>query len=264
MEIERKLETLLNIIVNDNVNGSITIAKKIIAELELLATKSTTRELNYIINFIPNLINVKPTMAVIENSLKYLLHRIKENEHNNFPKICEYVLNTMNKATNAAVNEAYRYVSEKFTNYDLSIITTSFSSTVLSLLKKIHSKFKLNVYALESFFKGVSYSSNFVQSCQRFSINCKEIKYDELLENKFTFDFAITGADRIIKNKAIINGTPSLLLAESSLLIGIPFYVIAESFKVTSMIIVNDGFDTILWNLITRLFTDNILQNNDI
>lgn len=258
MDIQEKLRILFDKIANDKINGSISIAKGVVSELKLLLFKSSSNEIKFLCQFLPYLKQAKPTMSALENTLTLLHKKIKENPRGDLPRICDEVLQIIDESTNTTINVALEHITHTFTANFVSIITTSFSSTVLSLLKRLKAERNTKVYVLESYFGGTRHSFNFVQECAIHQIDASEIKSDALQKQKGKLDFAIIGADRIVNDKGVVNGTPSLYLAESTKILGIPFFVIGESIKTSNSLYCEEGYDKIPWNYITKIFSDSI------
>lgn len=261
MDIENKLQILLKSVTNDNTSGSISIAKNIIKELRFLAIEFTPKGITKIAEFIPTLKQAKPTMSAIDNILTFIKYKIDQKGINNISDVFDNTISLIEKSISDSINNAVQSCTRTFSSENLNIVTTSFSSTVLSFLKKLKDIKNFKVCVLESQFEGVKHSLNFVQACKSSKIDAQEISSQTFLREKIKLDYAIIGADRIIYNEAVVNGTPSLLLAEGAIVLGIPFFVIAESLKRSDKIIIAEGYDLIPWNYITKLFTDNVFEN---
>lgn len=261
MDLEDKLQIILVSVIDDKTSGSISIAKNIIKELKLLANESTQKEIKRIAEFIPALKQAKPTMSAIENILTFIKYKIDQIKINNISDVFDDAISLIEKSTSDSINYAVQYCARIFSSENLNIVTTSFSSTVLSFLQKLKNIQDFKVYVLESQFEGVNHSLNFIQACKSFNIDAQEISSQTFLRGKIKIDYAIIGADRIIYKEAVINGTPSLLLAEGAIVLGIPFFVIAESLKRSDKIITAEGYDLIPWNYITKLLTDKVFEN---
>lgn len=261
MDIENKLQILLKSVTNDYTSGSISIAKNIIKELKLIAIESTPKRITRITEFIPTLKQAKPAMSAIDNILTFIKYKIDNKKSNNISDVFDNAISLIEKSTFDSINNAVQYLTRTYSTENLNLVTTSFSSTVLSFLKKLKNIQNFKVYVLESKFEDVNHSLNFIQACKSSNIAAQEISSQTFLREEIKVDYAIIGADRIIYNEGVVNGTPSLLLAELAIDLHIPFFVIAESLKRAHKIITAEGFDFIPWNNITKLFTDNIFEN---
>ena len=79
----------------------------------------------------------------------------------------------------------------------------------------------------------------------------------------------MVGADSILDNGSLINGSPTLIIAETAKEKQIPFYVVCETTKFSALRIagrhlwLEEGFEVIPPHLITRIITDEGLMNVD-
>ncbi|MBM2815513.1 MAG: hypothetical protein HW421_2275 [Ignavibacteria bacterium] len=85
----------------------------------------------------------------------------------------------------------------------------------------------------------------------------QQIKREQLISTSEIFSCILTGADKILLDGSVVNGFPSLEVAKLNQK-KIPFYVIGESFKYSSSQSIEDGFDIIPAEFITKIFSDEI------
>lgn len=252
------INSLIQSFKNDYVNGSTTIAKKALQILLSAWNLYGVRNLEPLARCIQDLKASKPTMASVQNVLNILQSQISNSNISEFPKICTDLLEQMNKATTRTIENFERFLEEDIQRTDLSIITASYSSTVANILPVIFKKTKLHVFALESKWRQMDYSDYVIQKCNEFAIRASLVGLNALFESDIPIDFAIIGADRIVSNQGVVNGIPSLSLAEFANVKGIPFFVVGESFKRCEDIIAEDGFEFIPNYLIQKIFTDDV------
>ncbi|MGQ9819529.1 MAG: hypothetical protein ACUVQ1_06355 [Candidatus Kapaibacteriales bacterium] len=260
MNVEKNLQSLLKWVSDDKTNGSISITKNLLYKLKSLTISSSQAEISKIIQFFPILKQAKPTMSAIDNILTFIWNEIKQKGQDKISEILNNAILLIEKSTSESIENAIKYCTQKFPVNNLNIVTTSFSSTILSFFKRLKNIKNFKVFALESRFEGINHSLNFIHECIKLNIESEEISYHSFLRENIAFDYAIIGADKIIYNKAVVNGTPSLHLAEGAVILGIPFFVVAESLKISNKTSTTEGFDIVPWNYITRLFTDNIFE----
>jgi translation initiation factor 2B subunit (eIF-2B alpha/beta/delta family) len=80
---------------------------------------------------------------------------------------------------------------------------------------------------------------------------------------------AMVGADSILDNGSLINGTPTLIIAEAAKEKRIPFYVVCETTKFSALRLagrhlwLEEGFEMIPPNLITRIITEEGVMKVD-
>jgi translation initiation factor eIF-2B subunit delta len=79
----------------------------------------------------------------------------------------------------------------------------------------------------------------------------------------------IVGADSILDNGSLINGSPTLIIAEAAKQRQIPFYVVCETTKFSALRLagrhlwLEEGFEVIPPHLITRIITEEGIMNVD-
>jgi len=247
----------INSLRNDYENGSTTIAKNAI-DIFTNVVNSYSYDIDKIRVIANNIISTKPDMAALRNIILLCLDKLEYMQKPyNFDNEAKDIKFLMDTNTNNVINNAINIII-KLLPTELSIITTSYSSTVIKLFielkKRDHS---IRVYALESIWKERSYADFIINSCKQEGIESYHIKKDELVSNINHFDFAVIGADSFFDDGSVINGIQSLFLAENCY--GkIRFFVLAESFKnsttpISTINNIADGFDFIPERLITEV-----------
>jgi translation initiation factor 2B subunit (eIF-2B alpha/beta/delta family) len=79
----------------------------------------------------------------------------------------------------------------------------------------------------------------------------------------------MVGADSILDNGSLINGAPTLIIAEAAKEKKIPFYVVCETTKFSALRLagrhmwLEEGFEVIPPQLITRIITEDGIMNID-
>lgn len=255
------IDLILQNFKDDYLNGSTTIAKKALQILLSIWNLYGIRDIETIVAYIYKLKASKPTMAAVQNVLSILQSQISASNVSEFPKICVELLEQMDRATTRTIENFARFLERSIQKDSLGIITASYSSTVVNILLPIISKnIKLHVFALESKWRQTDYSAYVVQKCNEFAIRASWVGMNALFESRIPIDFAIIGADRIVKNRGVVNGIPSLSLAEFSNIKGIPFFVVGESFKMCGDATIEDGFEFIPNHLIQKIFSDEVFE----
>lgn len=234
---------------NDFENGSSTIAKKgLQIFIDALNNTHFSSQSN-IQQLKEQIINAKPSMSALKNIINQA-YELYQNGlvANNIQKT---LLERLNNQTKKCIELAMNKIIE--TN-STSIATCSFSSTVLKLFESLKNKnYSFQVYAYQSIWNEKDYSDQMIEACKRISINAYKINNKQL---KYTnLDIGIIGADSLIIGKGVVNGIPSLQFAKSLKSNNINLYVIAESFKKSEQIHLEDGFEFIENNLISDIFS---------
>ncbi len=195
------------------------------------------------------IINTKPTMAALQNLINYSLLQYRDGTFNyieikSIPVKCRMI----------CFRKAYEHIIRNKINI---IVTCSFSSTFAEMAKYLkQKKLKLSYKVASSPWKGSDYAEITQNILKNTGIDCEIIK-----SNYFDYkdSIIITGADAFDSIGNAINGTPSAGLAEYAKE-EIPYFIIAESFKQTRVLIPENGFDYIDNSLISGYFTDDLFR----
>jgi translation initiation factor eIF-2B subunit delta len=144
-----------------------------------------------------------------------------------------------------------------------TVITCSYSSTickVLELSRQREARFR--VIIAESRFGDKAYGEITAEQLMRHQIPV-EIIPDENIQIRISkADKAVVGADSITADGYLINGTPTLALAQAAKKKKIPFYAICETAKfdtqgyTTKATELEPGFDKTPLDLITGIVTE--------
>jgi len=200
------------------------------------------------------LLLAKPNMAAPTNILKIFINEFPKlsakKEIANFLKNLE---SDMYRASDKCINLT---IEKLFKKENTSILTCSYSSNVFNIIAC--AGIDLNVYVIQSIWNDIDFSAIWLDKLKVLKVKCNVILIDDNLPK---IDFALIGADAVLYSGDIINGTPSLYLAQSINKIGLPLFVVAESFKKCKEIQIADGFELIPKEFITEIITDNITKN---
>jgi translation initiation factor 2B subunit (eIF-2B alpha/beta/delta family) len=251
-----EIERVINSIRNDYENGSVIIANNAI-DAFVSIVNSYRYDKDQIKIATDLIINSKPDMAALRNIMMMCLKELESlSKPYDFRNSAERIKNFMNNAASNLIENAIRIIKEH-KKKDNCIITCSYSSTVINLFKKMNNIVNLNkIYALESISDGRDHARSVISSCEKIGIDSYHIKAKDLVENISHIDFAIIGADSYFDDGSVINGIPSLYLAEQCYQ-KIPFYCLAESFKKsTEKNDAGDGFDLIPPKLLTKIINE--------
>jgi len=256
---------------NDTVHGAGYLTQKALATLIATATASSVISVAELLNEINEvaleLKQARPIMVSIANYITKFVNIIM----NDFQ---QYTSTEMLK--NAIVNTGdtliaeFELAKEKAAEYGAhvlndgdTILTCSYSSLIISAL--IISKNrgnKLNVFVTESKWSDISYGKMTVSELTNNSISAKVIPDSEIKRYLDRITIAVTGADCILADGTVINGKPSLQLAQRASSAKLRYYVMCETAKFDLNKTKNkdsaleEGFDLIPSNLITGLITE--------
>ena len=136
------------------------------------------------------------------------------------------------------------------------ILTCSYSRTILEACSGASGAGKrLEVIALRSKRGDLAYGERMVESLVERRIQAQVCPDDVSVPDLGALTMALIGADRVRPDGSLVNGVPSLLLAEH-VHGAAPLYVAAETFKLDDAEQIEDGFEAVPASLVTGYVTD--------
>jgi len=213
------------------------------------------------------LTSARPGITPIANYANQFLHQIitrSQNENNleALKSFAEIKGKELLKSATKAVSKAVEYACGIISDLD-TVITCSYSSTVcqvLELAKQRETRFR--VIAAESKFNDKAYGEITAEQLMKYQIPVEMIGDGQINLRISKADKALVGADSITADGYLINGKPTLLLAQAAKNKKIPFYVACESAKftirgyVTKPTELEPAFDRTPLNLLTGIITE--------
>ncbi len=168
------------------------------------------------------------------------------------------LLKTATKAFSKTVEYACSIIGDLET-----VITCSYSSTVCQVLEQAHQReTRFRVLIAESKFGDKAYGELAAIELMKHQILAEIIPDASINFRISRADKALVGADSITGDGYLINGKPTLLLAQAAKSKNIPFFIACESSKFTIRGYVSKSaeleprFDRIPLNLITGIITE--------
>jgi ribose 1,5-bisphosphate isomerase len=163
------------------------------------------------------------------------------------------------KLSEDASNLASTYGGRIISNLD-TVITCSYSSTVCMAMELARQdKTKFHVLVAESKSDGDSFGRITAKQLKEHSIPVEIIKDESINIRISGANKVIVGADSILSDGSLINGTPTLALAMAAKDVNIPFFAICETAKFDTQGWINTskapeaGFDKVPPDLITGI-----------
>lgn len=172
--------------------------------------------------------------------------------------IADRLIKFHQKSTAAAARNAARLISGRSI-----VMTCSYSSAVcaaLELAKCGGRDFK--VLAVDSRFKKISYGELTLQRLEQCGISGKIVPDSQVSWQAARADLVLCGADSISLHGWLINGSPSLMLAQVARRKGRPFYAVCEISKIDARGLTaglretDPGFDLLPLELLSGLVTE--------
>lgn len=274
MAFDPEVAQLLEEICQDKVHSASWLSIRAIGALRLAAGKSNASTaadfLNEVKAVARELAEARPPMAPISNLVAQWFYDVAQE-----PEI-EKGLDSLRafailrgekiiKARKGALNRVAEHGSQVVEDGDV-LISCSDSATVVQSLKVARLAGKeFGVYVAESRTSdGKAYGEAMAEKMTSEGIAVKVIPDNPKTigdcASKSTR--AIVGADSILDNGSLINGTPTLIIAEAAKERQIPFYVVCETTKFSALRLagrhlwLEEGFEVIPPHLITRIITE--------
>ncbi|MCX8191600.1 MAG: NUDIX domain-containing protein, partial [Nitrososphaerales archaeon] len=229
----------------DREHGSVWLAIEALKILKLASERIETSSLNEFIRYLMTLgrelILSRPSMAPLTNLIGSVLYRLlsysksKGFEHSisNMKAFISSEIDKVIDETRSAVLKVAKYASDLIPD-DATIITHSFSSTVLQTLKyALQEGKRMSVYITESrpLFEGRKLAEGLLLEGKGENVVVTLITDSAAGYFVGDSDLVLVGADSILTDGSLVNkvGTYSLALAAKDK--GVPFYTVCEKCK---------------------------------
>ena len=172
--------------------------------------------------------------------------------------IASRLLKSQEKSSASASRNAIKLIIKRSV-----VMTCSYSSSVcaaLEMAKRGGTDFK--VLAIDSRHKKISYGEITARRLQAAGISCTIVPDDQIGWQVARADFILCGADAVSLHGWLLNGAPSLELAEVAARKKKPFYIICETAKfdarglLAALHLAEPGFDMVPLELVTGIMTE--------
>jgi len=253
------------------VHGAGWLSRQAISTLALAIEDSQTKDIDYFIGetklVAEELIKARPSMVSIANYVNQFLHELweranKKEELKSLVAWARVKSDELIKLSEQATDRAIEYGSGIISVAD-TVITCSYSSTVcksLELAKDNEEKFR--VLVAESAVNGKVYGEITARELMQHGVPTEVIP-DALVPQLIAkADKALVGADSILADGSLINGIPSLTVAQAAKKVNIPFFTVCETAKfdvrshMSEALEPEAGVEKIPANLITGIITE--------
>jgi translation initiation factor eIF-2B subunit delta len=261
----------INKLKNDYVHGASWLSLHTINTLILAVSESQTETVADFVQEIKEVAqevaSARPGITSIANYANQFLHQIitrSQNENNPeaLKSFAESKGKELLKSATKAFSKAVEYACGIIGDLD-TVITCSYSSTVCQVLEIARQReTRFRVIAAESKFNDKAYGEITAEQLMKYQIPVEIIGDGQINLRISKADKALVGADSITADGYLINGKPTLLLAQAAKNKKIPFYVVCESAKftirgyVTKSTELEPAFDKTPLNLVTGIITE--------
>jgi len=256
---------------NDRLHGAGWLSRQAISTLNLAVSESQADTVASFIDEIKivaaELTEARPSMISIANYIHQLLQQVmleaqNEKDLDFLRSLAQSKAIELTKLSEEATSKATEYGYGIIGDLD-TVITCSYSSTVCEALKLAKQKGKeFQVLVAESKIKEKAYGEITAKQLKQHLIPVQVVpdKYIHLRISKA--DKALVGADSILSDGSLINGTPTRTLASAAKEQNIPFYTVCETAKFDTQGYIakasepEPGFDKTPSDLITGIITE--------
>lgn len=213
------------------------------------------------------IIETRPNMTSIANYISQLLNQIalicQEHKQLDYIKnIAQSRINELVKFVQEATLKAAENAAKMITDQD-TIITCSYSSTVCNIFKIAQTRaIRFEVIIAESRCNDITYGEISAEQFKQHQISVTVIPDEDLNSYANKANKSFVGADTILIDGSLINGTPTYKLAQAASMAKISLYSVCETAKFDvlnqhhNQPDLEPGFDLIPSNLITGIITE--------
>ena len=256
---------------NDRLHGAGWLSRQAISTLNLAVSESQAETVADFIDEIKivaaELTEARPSMISIANYIHQLLQQVmlgakNEKDLDSLRSLAQSKAIELTKLSEEATSKATEYGYGIIGDLD-TVITCSYSSTVCEALKLAKQKGKeFQVLVAESRIKEKAYGEITAKQLKQHLIPVQVVPDKYILLHIFKADKALVGADSILSDGSLINGTPTHTLASAAKEQNIPFYTVCETAKFDTQGCIAEtsepepGFDKTPSDLITGIITE--------
>jgi translation initiation factor 2B subunit (eIF-2B alpha/beta/delta family) len=269
--MESSVAEEINQLKNDDLHGASWLAVHTINTLNLAVNQSRAVTIQEYIKEIrqvaEDLSSARPNITPIAyygNQFLYLIMTRAKIETNvdELRRFAESKGKELLKTATRAFSKTVEYASSIISDLE-TVITCSYSSTVCQVLEQANQReARFHVLVAKSKFGNRAYGELTATELMKHQILAEIIPDGSISYRISKADKALVGADSITGDGYLINGKPTLLLAQAAKSKNIPFFVACESSKfticgyVSKSIELEPGFDRTPLSLVTGIITE--------
>ena len=267
MQLSEKIKELTL----DRTNGASQLARKALEVLEFFAKTSKNKTYKGFMEDFRDigrrLVEARPNMAPVHNLVAqtiYEVNSLKEEELVTVRKFAVSRIDELCRKSENSVKQAAEY-GAKFVANKCFIASCSFSSTVceaFNFAKQQGKCFKVFVAESRNENEKISYGQKLAEFLESIKVPVKVFSDNEIYRYVPRMEFVLVGADSIVCDGSIINGTPTYEIAVKAREHNVPLYSICETLKMNVLsclgrtVELKKGFDLVPSNLVTGIITE--------
>ena len=251
----------------DKVHGAGWLSRQSLGVIRLAVEKSEARAMGAFIEELTTvgreLVESRPSMVSIANGVVWLIHRVVERsrEEENLSILKGFALSESDSLVRYSEEAALKAAEQgaKVIGRGDRLITCSYSSTVCQTFRRATVEGKgIEVIAADS----GSYGKATAEQLRLYGIPVQVIPDEAIRRWMPLVNKALAGADAILSDGSLVNGSPTYELALAAKDNGNPFYAVAETMKLDVWGCLGQeprletGFERIPGTLITGIVTE--------
>jgi len=264
----------------DRSSGASQIARNALGVLRLFVqTNKNETHRGFIEDFSKlgrRLFEARPNMAPVQNLVAQIVYEVNALEEHDLVSVRKFAVSRISelcKESETAVKESAGRGATIIGDSDC-LATCSYSSTVCEtfrIAKQEGKRFKVFVAESRSDDDKFRYGQVLATFLKSLNVPAEIFPDDEIYSYVPKTKYVLVGADSVLFDGSIINGSPTYNVAVKAKEYGIPFYSVCETTKANTLsylgknVELKKGFDLVPSNLITGIVTEKgILDDNKI
>ena len=271
LQVTQRVEHLKN----DNEHGAheltIIALNEVRASIEKFQADDEAKLYQFFLAVLQAFAFARPSMSSIANSMATIKYEVDKETRSGQSLQESIIASIKNQAPRfeMSVSEVVSHSANLIAD-NSTVMTCSYSSTVFTIfLKAQNMGKKLNGLTVRSpsLDGSIDYGSQLYKKLRSEDLQATVIDGEAIGKRMRSADMVLVGADSLLSDGSIVNGSPTLQLAYEATEKKTPFYVACETWKVnptspqefTSSI--EAGMDLVPSELITAIITENGLHN---
>jgi translation initiation factor eIF-2B subunit delta len=261
---------------SDRSSGASQIARNALAVLRFFVQTSKTKSSKVFVTEFTELgrqlFEARPNMAPVQNLVAQIVYEINSLKQPNLDLLQSFALSKIDELlqlSESAVKESAKYAADLIADSDY-VSTCSYSSTICEVFKTAKNQGKhFKVFVAES--KTADNQFRYGHDLATFlaSIHVPVHVFPDSIFSVFVpkTNLVLVGADSVLSDGSIINGTPTREVAFTAKKSDVPFYCVCETAKVNTLsylgkkVKAKQGFDVVPSDFLSGVITENGILN---
>ena len=264
----------------DRSSGASQLARSALGVLSLFVQTSKTRAATaFVADFSEvgrRLFAARPNMAPIQNLVAQIVYEVNALGESDLVSVRKFAVSRIDdlaKESEVTVKESAGWAATLIGDSDC-LATCSYSSTICEtfrIAKQQRKRFKVFIAESRSDDDKFRCGEALAAFLKSIDVPAEVFRDNEIYRYVPKAESVLEGADSVLFDGSVINGSPTCELAVNAKECGIPFYSVCETSKMNTLsylgrnVELKEGFDLVPSNLITGIITERgILGANEI